>query len=292
MVFAINVPHAKSGPGTLSSPYEKMAAEAIAAHWAKVVDTRSDSQDYPPQDIADIGTGERLLGGITPHHGLAFPMIVRFYETLSQASPEGGMGIKRIFLLSPDHFHQVRNHAAICPEDWTLSESTLQADSINIQSLTSLSIIDEAVGICAREHGITLHIPMIATYFPNSKLIPLILHPNIKDVALLSVKEKMESLLGEDTLVILSMDLSHYKTPELMALEDEKTLEVLRTLKAYETYKLDVDASRAAALTLLIFRDEGAKEGFVQERRDSSFFAGKRVESGTSYATVFYFKDQ
>jgi predicted class III extradiol MEMO1 family dioxygenase len=84
------------------------------------------------------------------------------------------------------------------------------------------------------------------------------------------------------------MDLSHYKTPEAMAAEDRKTLDVLAELRPGETKGIDADARRAAALVLMIFREFGIEKGTVLERTDSSSILGRRVESGTSYATILY----
>jgi AmmeMemoRadiSam system protein B len=109
-------------------------------------------------------------------------------------------------------------------------------------------------------------------------------------MGLLILRKKMMELIGPDDVIILSMDLSHYKTPEAMAAEDERTLEVLRAMKPLKTWTLDVDARRAAALVLYLFRDMGASAGEVLERADSSAILGRRVESGTSYATVIYSK--
>ncbi|MDR2339271.1 MAG: AmmeMemoRadiSam system protein B [Deltaproteobacteria bacterium] len=284
-VFSLTVlkaaPPAFSDPGVLSSPFEGLSIQAISLYGSTDILNR-------PEGLLPCREGRPCLGGVVPHHGLAFPMIVRFYETLARGSLEGGAGIGRVFILSPDHFRQVRNHAAICPEDWGLSERVLKADSEAITALSSLSIVEEMPGICSSEHGITIHIPMTAAYFPQARVVPLLLNARIPDPALLTIRESMKSLFSNDTLLILSMDLSHYKTPELMALEDEKTLPVLTGLRAYDTRNLDIDARRAAHLSLLLFRDEGAEEGIVTEHRDSTYFTGHRVESGTSYASVLY----
>ncbi|MDR1020592.1 MAG: AmmeMemoRadiSam system protein B [Synergistaceae bacterium] len=226
-------------------------------------------------------TPSGILGGITPHHGLALPMIVRFYEHLPP-------GTKRVWLLAPDHFRRVRRQAAICGENWAPAERTLEADGEAIDALSATGIVEERPEIFAGEHGITLHIPLIARYCPDAKVVPMLLNPKIPDMGLLILRNKLRELFREGDIVILSMDLSHYKTPEAMAAEDKKTLAVLKSLRFGETDGLDVDARRAAALALMLFKDMGAKKGDVLEHTDSSAVLGRRAESGTSYATVMY----
>jgi AmmeMemoRadiSam system protein B len=129
---------------------------------------------------------------------------------------------------------------------------------------------------------------LIARYFPNAKVVPILLNSKIPDMGLLILRNRLRELIRENDIVILSMDLSHYRTPEAMAAEDEKTLEVLKSLRFGATGGIDVDARRAAALVLMLFRDMGAERGELLEHTDSSALLGRRVESGTSYATLLY----
>ena len=228
----------------------------------------------------------RYLGGVTPHHDLALAMIVRFYERI--ASPEA----RRVWLFSPDHFHKARNLAAFCAADWALSGGTLEADEEASESRKGLAIAEANARLFASEHGITLHIPLVARYFPNAKVVPMVLNRNISDVGILILRDKIRSLLRSDDVIILSMDLSHYKTPEGMASEDVKTLDVLENLRFTRADGIDADARRAASLVLRLFKDLGAARGTVLEHTDSSAILGRRVESGTSYATIVYVSEK
>jgi AmmeMemoRadiSam system protein B len=179
----------------------------------------------------------------------------------------------------------------VCDAGWKLGTGTLEPDKDACAALDSLSFAESDAPMFRGEHGITIHIPFIARYFPNARVVPIVLGRDIPDMGLLILRKKIMELAGPDDVIILSMDLSHYKTPEAMAAEDARTLEVLRAMKPLETRTLDVDTRRAAALVLHLFRDMGAGAGEVLERADSSAILGRRVESGTSYATVTYPRD-
>jgi AmmeMemoRadiSam system protein B len=224
----------------------------------------------------------RVLGGVAPHHDLAIEMIARFYAEI--ASPR----VRRVWLLSPDHFRRAQNYAAVCGEDWTTAAGTLHADRLAKSGFERMKIVEVNSGFFVYEHGITIHIPFIARAFPNASIVPMVLKSNIPDVALLTLKNFMMKNIGDGDAVILSMDLSHYKTPEAMAAEDERTLAVLTNLEPMKTDGLDVDARRAASLVLRLFRELGAERGTMLEHTDSSALLGRRVESGTSYATIVY----
>jgi AmmeMemoRadiSam system protein B len=224
-----------------------------------------------------------ILGGIVPHHDIAVDIMARFYNKLSRKSE-----VKRVYLLSPDHFRRARNWAAVCDIDWTTDSRTLCADTDAISELQSLKIVEVRSDMFRGEHGITVHIPLVARYFGDAKVVPLVLRPDIPDVALLMLREKLKTIAGSGDLIILSMDFSHYKTPEAMASEDIRSIEVLTKMNIPGLMGLDIDARRAAALTTLMFKDRGAKRGELLERSDSSVILGRRVESGTSYATFLY----
>jgi AmmeMemoRadiSam system protein B len=259
----------------LRSPYDVAAGRAFEA-------------SAPPAGFSETrakGAGI-VLGGVVPHHDLALGMIVRFYRELANGTSE--RGVRRVFLFAPDHFRRARRWVAVCPADWRLSVGVASVDRTALEFLTRSKIVEATPELFVMEHGITLHIPLIARFFPGASVVPIVLRPDIPDMALLMLRNRLKRLTGEGDIIILSMDLSHYKPPEAMAREDKRTLGALTALKAFATSNLDVDARRAAALVLALFRDMGATKGEILEYTDSSALLGKRIESGTSYATIIY----
>lgn len=232
----------------------------------------------------------RVLGGIAPHHDVAMRMILRFYEAL-YAHEDTRKPVQRVFLLAPDHFRQVRRWAAVCPADWIPfgdTAHTLSADAEAIAALGGTGIVEVRSEIFEKEHGITLHIPFIARFFPDATVVPILLRPEIPDIALLSLRKRLAATMRAGDIVILSMDLSHYKSPEALQAEDDRTITALTEMRHAATPGLDVDAPRAAKLALLLFRDGGAAKGTLLERADTSAILGEPVESGTGYATILY----
>jgi poly-gamma-glutamate synthesis protein (capsule biosynthesis protein) len=164
----------------------------------------------------------------------------------------------------------------------------LNADRGVIDELQTMKIVEVRSDMFGGEHGITVHIPLVAHYFRDAKVVPIVLRPEIPDIALLALRKKLEDMSGEEELVILSMDFSHYKSQEVMASEDKHAISVLTKMNIPGLSGVDVDAKRAAALATLMFKDRGARRGELLERSDSSIILGRRVESGTSYATLLY----
>ena len=270
-VFLMFTESAGARAGRLTSPFESDVARAV-------------EREQAHKDIAKENSNLRILGGITPHHGLALDMITRFYGQISSGA------IRRVWLLSPDHFKRAGNYAAVCGDDWLAAGRTLAADAVAKSGFSNMSIVEVNSRLFADEHGITIHIPLIARYFPNATIVPMVLKSDTPDIVLLTLKNYMLGVMGEGDLVILSMDMSHYKTPEEMKAEDERSLEALTNLEPMKTDRIDIDARRAASLVLRLFKDMGAERGEVMERMDSSDIMGYKLDpkSGTSYATIIF----
>ena len=257
----------------LRSPYDAAVASAYAPFDLRGPDLARDS-------------GVKIIGGIAPHHDVAIEMILRFYAAVRE-----NREVRRVFLFAPDHFRQVRRWAAVCPADWAHFADlpgVLSADFEAVSILGGSSFVEMRPEIFEKEHGITLHIPLVARFFPGATVVPILLRPDIPDIALLSLRKRLAGIMREGDMIILSMDLSHYKTPAGLHAEDDRTIPVLTQMRHAELRGLDIDAPRAAALALLLLRDLGAKSGTLLERTDTSEVSGEFIESGTSYATIVY----
>lgn len=269
-------PGAASGgePLALRSPYGETIEKAIGAA-------------TPAAPAAWDGAKSVPFGGIVPHHDIALEMIIRFYGELA-----AHVGARRIFLLSPDHFRRVQSWIAVCHFDWELSSGVLRADKDAVSALQAARVAkprEDLANIFANEHGITLHIPLIARFFPDAAVVPIIVRPDIPDIALLSFRRRLLDMMRDGDIVILSMDMSHYKPPEGLLSEDLKTIPLLTDMRTGGIGAADVDARRAASLFLSLAKGRGSKRGILLERTDSSSILGSRIESGTSYATLVYY---
>jgi 5-methylthioribose kinase len=139
-----------------------------------------------------------------------------------------------------------------------------------------------------REHGITIHLPLIRRFFPGAPALLLTVRNNASDLQLLALRAHLLPLLREGGLLLLSMDLSHHRTPSEALREDARTLAALRDLRTRDLRELDLDCPRGAALFLSLMRELGADAPVLLERGDSGTPSGGRAESCTSFAAILY----
>jgi AmmeMemoRadiSam system protein B len=224
----------------------------------------------------------RVLGGVVPHHDIAVGMMLRFYGGFPRE------GVRRVFLISPDHFARAKKWAAVCPDDWEAADGVTPGDRSAADALARLGFVEIRTDMFAAEHGVTVHVPLIARFFPGASIVPIALGADMPDTALLSLRAAIKNILREGDAVILSADLSHYAPPDELAARDARAVKILTAMQAGATKSLDMDAQGGAALAVLLLRDMGARRGELLERADTSSVLGKRIESGTGYAAIIY----
>jgi len=162
---------------------------------------------------------------ILPHHLLVGPLIEEFYRQLSANNDYG-----RIFLISPNHFdygfHYVQTTDTPDP---TKIIGDLDLESIkDLAASRSLSIEPE---FYPREHGITVHLPFIRKFFPKAKVIPIIIKRTTPEKILNALADELLKISDEKTLIIASIDFSHYEEEKYALKNDRHTINWLENLE-------------------------------------------------------------
>ena len=243
----------------------------------------------------ELAVASRIVGGIAPHHDVAGAMILRFYATLKAS----GLSPKRVVLIAPDHYRAGRSAVTVCGADWETRAGKLPADEGMVGAVVRSGAATRDDRIFVREHGVTTHLPLIRATFPETVVIPLAIRSSASDLQLLALRKVLLPFLRDGGLVILSMDLSHGKTPERAALEDERTLPTLLRGDVSSLKGLDVDSPRGAALFLALVRELGdqlrplrspSAASVVLDHTDSGAILNRLDEPCTSYATMLFAK--
>lgn len=222
------------------------------------------------------------IGGVVPHHALAEEMILEFYERLRAIDPQP----TRVILLGPDHFNAGKTPVTLSGADWETPSGTLSADVELMRSLLNAQTAARQDELFAREHSITTHIPLIRKYLKNSTILPLMIQLRVTDIHLLALRKQLLEFLQTGGLLILSMDFSHYKTPEEADVEDAKSLASIKNFTVKRG--LDIDCPRGAALFLGIMRELGSTNLSVLRHENSGRLLGNADAPSTSYFTLIF----
>ena len=227
-----------------------------------------------------------VRAGIVSHHGLASGMIARFYDAL----PADALNV---ILIGPDHFRAGRKTVTLCPLSWKAGGGTVENDAEAAEVLARARGVGVESLPFRTEHSIGLHIAFISRWFPKAKVSSLMVRNDSDPRALPPLAAVLSDLMRrrEKTVMILSMDFSHGKTPGEADREDEKSVGAILNFDVKSLPGCDIDASRASRLFLETLKNLGFTSGTVLERTNSGVIAGRPDLPCTSYATIVFGSD-
>jgi len=155
----------------------------------------------PDHDAARL---PKLL--ITPHAGYEYCGAVAAcaYALLGRRRERN---ISRVVLLGPAHRAAVRGLAAPEADAFETPLGQIALDVASLASLDSLPQVIRDDRAHDYEHSLEVQLPFLQTLLGSFTLVPLV----VGDVSADAVAQALERLWGgEETLIVISSDLSHY----------------------------------------------------------------------------------
>ena len=142
---------------------------------------------------------------IAPHAGYIYSGSIAASAYVHVASLAGQ--IKRVVILGPAHTMAVQGLATTSASAFQTPLGEVAIDQVAIQhvlSFTQVQILDAAH---VREHGLEVHLPFLQETLGEFRLVPFVVgYASPEEVA-----EVIEALWGGDeTLIVISSDLSHF----------------------------------------------------------------------------------
>lgn len=155
---------------------------------------------------------------IAPHAGYAYsgPIAATAYQALEPWSDE----IRRVVLLGPSHHVALRGLATSSAEYFLTPLGPVQIDLGAMLALQELPFVRQRDDAHAAEHSLEVHVPFLQVSLEEFRLVPLVVgEANPSQVA-----EALDRVWGGDeTLIVVSTDLSHYQTYEVAQQLDAET---------------------------------------------------------------------
>ncbi|MBP8287142.1 MAG: AmmeMemoRadiSam system protein B [Rhodoferax sp.] len=177
------------------------------------------------------GVGEVPKAILVPHAGYIYSGAT---AALAYARLRPGREcIRRVVLLGPAHRVHVKGLALPGASSFTtpLGEVTIDQDARDALVRLPQVLISEAAH--AAEHSLEVQLPFLQCVLGDFKLLPLL----AGDVGAPAVAEVIESLWGDDeTLIVISTDLSHFLPYAQAQVTDQATLQHILQLDASLTH--------------------------------------------------------
>ncbi len=224
-----------------------------------------------------VGPAERqVVGAIVNHHLLAADFIG---ETLGQARRQV---VRRVILLSPNHFAAGRGWVISADTDWETPFGTLRGDHQFIQRLAAeraVALDTDAVG---SDHGVYNILPFIRRLFPQATVVPIIFKQGVPASRQQRLVQSLRQI-DRQTLVIASLDFTHGAPASVAQENDAVSVGTIDHLDGAGAERLAIDSPQALHVLLDVMRESGATFRLAH-RGDSGDRTGDTT-SVTSYVT-------
>jgi hypothetical protein len=163
---------------------------------------------------------------IVPHAGYIYSgaIAATAYATLQPIAAR----IRRVVLLGPTHRVAVRGLALPGAEAFDTPLGRVMLDAAAARSITHLPQVTVSVQAHALEHSLEVQLPFLQSVLPDFTLLPLAVGMATPD----EVAEVLETLWGgEETLIVISSDLSHFLPYATAQRVDHDTVQTILKLR-------------------------------------------------------------
>ncbi|WP_310448467.1 AmmeMemoRadiSam system protein B [Thiobacillus sp.] len=239
--------------------------------------------------VADLLAGARGGEGARAPKALIVPHAGYIYSGAVAASAYVRLGeqrarFRRVVLLGPTHRVYVRGLALPDAERFATPLGAIQLDRAGMQRLSALPQVSVSAAAHQMEHSLEVQLPFLQQALDDFQLLPLA----VGDATPEEVAEVLETVWGGDeTLIVISSDLSHFLPDAVARKVDGATVEAILALNPHLDHEQACGATPVNGL-LLAARRHGLQP-VVLDVCNSSDTAGD-PERVVGYA-AFAFQD-
>jgi hypothetical protein len=228
-----------------------------------------------------------ILAGVVPHHLVAGSMITDLLAALVPQEPE------LIVIIGPNH-HNLGGRTITGFADWQTPEGLVQTEDNLVQALLKKKVAVQDEQVLSKEHSIGSLIPLIKHYLPQAKVVPIIYHHDVTIEEVDKLLAVLDPLLAEEKSVLLaSVDFSHYLTRKEAEEKDSLTLRVMNNFDYPTLFHLGNDHLDSPASLATIFRFAEMKElrefQLLANTNSGVILQNDFIET-TSYFTLVFLK--
>lgn len=207
---------------------------------------------------------------IVPHAGYIYsgPVAATAYARLPPAADT----IKRVVLIGPSHRVGFHGLAVSRASVYTTPLGDVELDKAAIETLLTLPFVDYIEQAHALEHSLEVHLPFLQEVLKNFTLVPIV----AGDASADQVCQALELLWGGDeTLLVISSDLSHYHDYATAQRLDQATSRMIENLQ-YGDLSPDSACGKVPVSGLLMLLQKKALKIKTIDLRNSGDTAGDK----------------
>jgi len=225
-----------------------------------------------------------IKGGVIPHHLVADKLIARVFNQLKSQQPG------TIILIGPNH-QNTGDRMITSSLGWHTPFGVVEVDQKLLEAVCKSAPVKQNDKIMAKEHAMGNIMPFIKYYLPETKVVPLIFHHDISLDEAGALGEKLAGLIDDDTIVLASVDFSHYLTSDEAEKKDQETISALKAGNMGRIFTMNDDYLDSPASIGVLFKTMNKLEMndfTVLNHTNSGVLLGNKNIATTSYITLLF----
>lgn len=203
-----------------------------------------------------ISAENRLLDNesqmlIVPHAGTKYSGPVAGYAFKTVVDKD----FQRVIILGPSHHFDLQTVAVSSYGAWRTPLGEVDLDEANA-GLIDQELFVENDAAFLNENSVEVQIPFIQALYPEATIIPLVVGQLSEDQRI-AVATKISELIDDQTLLLISSDLSHYLVAEEAEEIDSKTIDLILAGQQEQMSEIDACGREAILIANLIAGQQG-----------------------------------
>lgn len=180
-----------------------------------------------------------VIAAVAPHHLIDGFELAGFWRALAQQQPPV------VVLLAPDHYLRGPGVVGAKGVRWKTVFGDLEADP----ALTDALGIATGDQLFVGEHAVHVHAPFIRKLFPQARFVPVLLRWETPRAELEQLSERL-ARFPEGTLVVASVDFSHYQPQAWASFHDDAAHASVTSFEVDGLFEREVDSPEALFVAL------------------------------------------
>lgn len=238
-----------------------------------------------PKDLEISATN--ISGLIAPHHDIASLYTAELFQKVSRKD------IKKVIIIGPNHENSGAGDIITGNFSYRYLGEETSFDKLLIDKLLKdkIAVLDNER--LATEHSISALMPFVNYYFEDAKIVPLIISNRVSLNQSIKLGQCLATYLDEETLIIASIDFSHYLSTEQANDNDVITRAALLSRDYNKIFSLNSDYldSPAALVAVLsaTYKHEASQIQIIRQANLAEAIGAGSVSNSTSYLTALLY---
>lgn len=278
------------------SPFQNKKTSLVTAqatdtntvtHISKPFDTSFYDQAYQLASTYRKDSPPQVMGGIIPHHLLVPPLIAAFFEGLPKQK------IKTVILIGPNHYNMDDANITTSKGVWKTVYGDLDPNNELVDKLVESKTVVVNEATFDTEHSIFGITTFIKRSLPNAKIVPIIFKSYVSKEEGNKLAEVINQNIDNETIVVASVDFSHYLSSTQADAFDEQSIEAIKSFNLDKVFSLDgtknFDSPPSLYTLLKIMQLKNATTSIVLQHTNSAKYTNElNIRETTSYFTIYF----